>query len=180
MRTAILEAAVKTIAEQGLSASTATIARQAGVAHGSLFNHFASKSALLDAVYIQLKAELNQVALEGLPDTADAKARLHHLWTRWVDWGTSKPARRRALAQLNVPDRISEASRAASMERSAMGIEIVRRASADGALKDQSIEFVGSIFEALAGATMDFMIRDPRNAEAYRDAVFDTLWKGLQ
>jgi AcrR family transcriptional regulator len=41
-RSAILEAAVHEIARSGLGASTAEIARSAGVAAGTLFTYFAS------------------------------------------------------------------------------------------------------------------------------------------
>jgi len=42
-RTAILRAAVHEIAEAGLGAPTAKIARRAGVAAGTLFTYFATK-----------------------------------------------------------------------------------------------------------------------------------------
>lgn len=177
---AILEAAIKVIAEQGLSASTATIAKQASVAHGSLFNYFATKTDLLNAVYLRLKDELSDVVLAALPDDdADTRHQLHHLWTRWLQWGTSNPSRRRALAQLSVSDQITDASRLASVERSAAGINIVRRASARGVLKSESIDFVGAIIDALASATIDQMLRDPARAEHYRETTFRILWNVL-
>jgi AcrR family transcriptional regulator len=45
-RNAILQAAVREIAELGLSASTAKIARRAGLATGTLFTYFANKEKL--------------------------------------------------------------------------------------------------------------------------------------
>ena len=178
-RCAILEAAISVVAEQGLAAPTATIAKQAGVSHGSLFNYFPTKTDLLNAVYLQLKAGLNETVLKDLPGPADTQAQLHHLWMRWLDWGTSHPARRRTLAQLSVSDLITEVSRAESVERSAIGIDIFRRASAGGVLQDQSIEFVAAIVDGLVGATIDHMNRDPANAHTYRDVVFRVLWKAL-
>lgn len=179
-RTAILEAAIGLIAEQGLGAPTALIAKRAGVAHGSLFNYFPTKADLFNAVYLQLKGDLEAAVFAGLPVSADTRQQLHHLWTRWTQWGVSNPGRRRALAQLDVSDQITEASHMAAFERAALGIEIVRRASAEGALRDQPIEFVGNIVSALAGTTMDFMVREPAHAEAYCTASFDALWNALQ
>lgn len=178
-REAIIEAAIEMIAEQGLNASTAAIAKQAGVATGSLFNYFETKSDLVNAVYLMLKDDLNTAVLDRLPLAGDTRTQLRHLWTRWMDWGTSKPARRRALAQLSVSDQITDESRAISFERSAIGIDIVLRAAAEGVFKQHSIDFVGSIVEAFAGATIDTMVRDPKRATTYRDAAFDALWKAL-
>ena len=178
-RSAILEAAISVVAEQGLAAPTATIAKQAGVAHGSLFNYFPTKADLLNAVYLQLKSELNYTVLEDLPGSADTRVQLEHLWIGWLNWGTSHPARRRTLAQLGVSDLITEVSRAKSVEGSAIGIDIFRRASAGGVLQDQPIEFIATIVDGLVGATIDHMIRDPANADTYRDIVFQALWKAM-
>jgi AcrR family transcriptional regulator len=54
-RSAILEAAVEEIAKSGLKASTAEIARSAGVAAGTVFTYFASKEELLNELYFELK-----------------------------------------------------------------------------------------------------------------------------
>ena len=57
-RSAILQAAVREIAENGLAAPTAQIAKRAGVAAGTLFTYFASKEALLNQLYLELKGEV--------------------------------------------------------------------------------------------------------------------------
>jgi len=46
-RNAILAAAIEVVAEQGLAAPTAKIAKLAGVAEGSLFTYFATQDELL-------------------------------------------------------------------------------------------------------------------------------------
>jgi AcrR family transcriptional regulator len=43
-RNAILEAATEVVAEQGVSAPTARIAKRAGVAEGTLFTYFENKT----------------------------------------------------------------------------------------------------------------------------------------
>lgn len=165
-RAAILEAAIRTIAEQGLGAPTAVIAKRAGVAHGSVFTYFPTKAALLNAVFLRLEGELEDAVFGALPATGDMRQRLRHLWVRWTQRGVGNPDRRRALARLDVSDDITETSHLTAFERAAVGIDIVRRASATGALRDQPIAFVGSIVTALAGTTMDVMIRVPARAEA--------------
>jgi len=47
-KSAILAAATRVIFQQGLSAATALIAKEAGIATGSLFTYFATKSALFN------------------------------------------------------------------------------------------------------------------------------------
>lgn len=49
---ALLEAATAAFAQSGIAASTALIARNAGVAEGTLFRYFATKDDLLNALYL--------------------------------------------------------------------------------------------------------------------------------
>ncbi len=51
---ALLEAATAAFAQSGIAASTALIARNAGVAEGTLFRYFATKDDLLNALYLGL------------------------------------------------------------------------------------------------------------------------------
>ena len=52
-RIAIIAATIHMIAEQGLGAPTAAIAKVAGVAEGTLFKYFATKDELLNAAYLE-------------------------------------------------------------------------------------------------------------------------------
>lgn len=57
-RSAALGAATRIIVTQGLSEPTAEIAKEAGVANGSLFTYFAPKPDLFNQLYVELKAEM--------------------------------------------------------------------------------------------------------------------------
>ena len=70
-RIAILEAATRVIVTQGLSAPTAGIAKEAGVANGSLFTYFETKTDLFNQLYLELKDEMASAAMKGLPGDAE-------------------------------------------------------------------------------------------------------------
>ena len=65
-RSAIILAATRVILSQGLSASTAMIAQEAGVPNGSLFTYFETKADLLNRLYVKLKEEIAEVAFAGI------------------------------------------------------------------------------------------------------------------
>jgi AcrR family transcriptional regulator len=65
-RSAILEAATRIIVMQGLSAPTAGIAKEAGVANGSLFTYFETKTDLLNHLYLVIKAEMASATLKTI------------------------------------------------------------------------------------------------------------------
>ena len=78
-RSAILEAATRIIVMQGLSAPTAGIAKEAGVANGSLFTYFGTKTDLFNQLYLELKTEMASAAMKDLPMDAESRQQLFHL-----------------------------------------------------------------------------------------------------
>ncbi|MGC9519922.1 MAG: TetR/AcrR family transcriptional regulator [Desulfuromonadaceae bacterium] len=71
-RQALLGAALELFAEQGMNrASTAQIAKRAGVASGTLFFHFNCKEELIHAVFEEVRAKIEAALIrdvdEGMP-----------------------------------------------------------------------------------------------------------------
>jgi AcrR family transcriptional regulator len=84
-RGAIMAAATRVIAAQGLGAATAAIAQEAGVSNGSLFTYFETKADLLNHLYLELKTEMAAAALEGLPPgESGVRTQMQHAWSGWL------------------------------------------------------------------------------------------------
>ena len=179
-RNAILAAATQVVAEQGLGAPTARIAKLAGVAEGTLFTYFATKDELLNRLYLELKEELSEAMLMALPAaTHSLRNRLRHSWQQYVQWGVTFPEKRKVLAQLGVSDRISEQTKAAGQRGFTDVHAMLQESIASGALRDQPLTFVGAIMGSLADTTMDFMARDPARADEYAASGFEALWNAI-
>ena len=176
-RSAILEAATRVIVKQGLSAPTAGIAEEAGVANGSLFTYFETKAELFNQLYLELKREMASAAMKGLPEGAELRAQVFHMWRNWMNWAMSFPEKRRALAQLGVSDEITPATRAAGHKTMASIAELLERSRANGPMRRASMGFVLAIMNSVAEATMDFMTQDSTNAKKHCKVGFDALWR---
>lgn len=176
-RDAIMDAAIRVIAAQGLSAPTAIIAREAGVSNGSLFTYFPTKADLLNKLYIELKAEMSAAALTGLPTDGDARSQMLHIWTHWLHWATASPEKRRTLAHLAVSDDITAESHEAARRTMARIATILERSRQNGPMRNAPLGFVAALMNALAEATIDFMIRDRANARKHGRVAFEALWR---
>jgi len=177
-RDAILAAAAELIAAQGLGASTAKIAKAAGVAEGTLFTYFPSKDDLLNQLFLEIESDLvGAVLAAGLPD-GDPRDRVRHLWDRLIDWGLANPVRRKALRQLKVSDRI----RADSLRRFEAQFREAR------AMVEQSLAghvdparmpfYIDTVLLGLAEMAMDAITANPQDRGSIRQAGFDLFWKG--
>ncbi|WP_175426575.1 TetR/AcrR family transcriptional regulator [Azospirillum brasilense] len=113
-RSAILAAAAHWVAEEGLSARTAKIAKSAGVAEGTIFNYFPTKDDLLNELYVALKASLDAMQA-GFRQREDRPGRWEMIWNAYVDWSVGNDAKRRALRQLRVSETITPESRKAAL-----------------------------------------------------------------
>ncbi len=176
-RDAIIAAAIRVIVDQGLSAPTATIAKEAGISNGSLFTYFETKAELFNQLYIELKTEMAAGALQAFPAKAALRKQAFHMWTHWMQWAASHPGKRRALTLLALSDQITEETRAAVHRAMSDLADVMEKVRQRGSLKHASITFVGAMMTSLGETTMDFMISDPANAEKHCTVGFETFWR---
>jgi AcrR family transcriptional regulator len=178
-RNAILSAATRVIAAEGLSAATAAIAKDAGVSNGSLFLYFDTKAILLNELYVALKTEMGAVAVAGLPVESNDREQVRHMWNQWLRWATAFPEKRRALAQLQVADDITaDSHRAASSAFSGIA-DLLERSRASGPMRDAPLGFVLTLATAIADSAIDAIIREPAEAEARGSDAFEAMWRVL-
>ncbi|NTX29279.1 TetR/AcrR family transcriptional regulator [Burkholderia pyrrocinia] len=178
---AILAAAARALAEDGATATTARIARLAGVAEGTVFTYFETKDALLNALYLSLKAEMREALMAGFPEGAPVEQAVRHAWNGYVSWGVANPDGRRALQQLGVSGRIDDAHRAAGAAGFG-GIDALLReqvVASSGLKPDEAHAFCAALFMSIAETAMESIARDPTRADAYREAGFRALWAVL-
>jgi AcrR family transcriptional regulator len=174
-----MDAATRVIVTQGLSAPTATIAQEAGVSNGSLFTYFETKADLFNQLYLELKTGMGAAALEGFPVEGDLRKRVFHVWSNWMDWATSNPEKRRALAQLSVSGEITPATRATAQKSTGNLADLMEQIRTHGSLSNTSKNFAAAIMNSLAETTMDFMIHDPANAKRHCKVGFEVFWRAI-
>jgi AcrR family transcriptional regulator len=95
-REKLLTTAVAAFAERGTEASLEDIARQAGVGIGTLYRHFPTRDALMEAVY-RHQVELLCDAADTLLATEDPDAALDAWMSRFVDHVATKRGMAMAL-----------------------------------------------------------------------------------
>jgi AcrR family transcriptional regulator len=178
-RAAILSAAKQVFAKHGLAAPTAAISKVAGVAEGTLFTYFHTKDDLVNALYREIKLQLAGALMSGFARKRDVRSKLQHVWDSYVNWGVANPDPCKVLAQLLVSEKLTEESRAVGFAPFSEIEVMARDAVARGLLRDLPMEFFTAIMEALAGATMEFMARNPSSAASFRKFGFEVFWSGI-
>lgn len=178
-RAAILSSAADLVATQGTGAPTAAIAKASRLAEGTLFTYFPTKDALLNALYLEIEAELAEALAPSGREAGDPRERARGMWNRFVDWGAANPLKRRALRQLKVSERITAESR---RRGDALFREI--RAALDEVFAGHvqaghAPAYFGAVLEALAEMTIELVAREPGRRAQHKEAGFDVFWKGI-
>jgi AcrR family transcriptional regulator len=178
-RNAVMDAAMRVIIAHGLGGSTATIAKEAGISNGSLFTYFQTKADLFNHLYLELKTDMVEASLAGVPEGTDLRKQTAQVWSNWVAWAIANPDKRRAIALLGVSDEIAPETRGAASKAGAGLAELVQRLQEVGSLSGTSTAFAGAIMNSLAETTMDFMLQHPTHAKKYSKAGFEAFWRAI-
>jgi AcrR family transcriptional regulator len=176
-RDAILEAATRVVASQGLGAPTATIAKEANISNGSLFTYFDTKAELLNALYLKLKGEMGETLLHAVSTHADIRSQMLQIWKNWLQWAVSSPEKRQTLKYLSVSEDITPYSREMAAQLTAGIAGFIERSSKNGPMRNESLVFVGHLINSMAEATIDLVIADPANTERYAATAFEAMWR---
>jgi AcrR family transcriptional regulator len=92
LREALLEAAIRLIAEVGPTAFTLReVARRAGVSHNAPYRHFRDRDDLMAAVAAEGFRELKQAMMEGAGERRDALDRLKRAGLSYVSFAVRRP-----------------------------------------------------------------------------------------
>jgi AcrR family transcriptional regulator len=176
-RQAILSAAVREIAQVGLGASTAAIAKSAGLAEGTMFTYFSSKDDLLNELYIQLKTEAYRRIQAGFPRESGLRDRARHIWTEYLRWAMEKPDDRKVSVLLNLSDVISSTTRERiNAERGPVTLTM-KEVGERGAFKNLPPGFASSAMSAMQEAVMEMAAKKPRQKAKLVERTFDAFWQ---
>ncbi len=175
-RQLILQAAVSQIAERGLAASTAAIAKEAGLAEGTMFTYFPSKDELLNELYVALKTEAFRHVKAGFPERAALRERARHVWTEYLRWATVKRHEQKVAMLLHLSAIISAKSRRrVDAERGAVS-QTMRELGKHGAFKDLPSGFAASAMRSMQEAVMETAVKGKKERENLFDQAFEAFW----
>ncbi len=177
---AILDAAVKEIAEIGLGAPTAKIAKRAGIAEGTLFTYFATKEELLNKLYLALKADLYTRIDEGFPRSASIERRAHHIWNAYLTWALEFPLRLRVTQQLHISTLLTTATREEASAGLGAIYDTIDSVDRHRALRRLPPGISSAVMAALQDATMALIAKRPAEREAIAEAMFRLFWRAVR
>jgi AcrR family transcriptional regulator len=179
---AILDAAMALFGELGFHGTTMPeVAERAGVAAGTIYRYFASKEALVNAVFQREKAALGHALLDGFPFDAPVREQFHVFWRRYAKHAAEH---REAFAFLELHHHqpyLDEESQAIEMRVLEPALRFVHQAQEQKAIKPVSPALVIAMFYGAFSAMVKaswsgyFALDDE-----VLDAAESCVWEGIR
>ncbi|HET6585029.1 MAG TPA: TetR/AcrR family transcriptional regulator [Nannocystaceae bacterium] len=135
-RTSILDAALELFVERGFHGTAVPlVAERAGIAAGTIYRHFESKEALVNALYRTWKERISAHVLRDFPMTATPREQFHHTWVNLTEFVAEHP---RAYAFLELHHHapyLDEGSRAVERRTYDFASVVIARGQAIGVVR---------------------------------------------
>lgn len=164
----ILDMAEEVFGKGGTAASTEEVARLAGVGIGTVFRHFPTKAALLQAVLVRRYDRLREQA-EALLDAGDPGAAFFGFFRHLVADAATKIAIGGALLDAG-GDTDGAATRASDGLRNAVGALLARAQQAGAVRDDVELPEVYALLVAASRTNLETTVQDRMLA-----VIFDGL-----
>ncbi len=178
---AILKAALELFVDRGFhNTPTSLIARQAGVATGTLFHYFKNKEELIDTLYLETKTKMGQAIQQNFQNTGSLDERMRQLFKDIVKWGILNPKEYRFIQQFSNSPFITKLTRDTALDHFEYLTNIINELVGSGELKTVYPEFIEDFLEGVFNLAITHFRRHPdKISEENIDLVFDICWHGI-
>jgi AcrR family transcriptional regulator len=179
---AIAKATFTLVEQTGLSGLTmAAIAREAGLATGTLYVYFKSKEELMVALYEQAKTETAASLMQGDDPAQPMRSRFQRMWLNWLEHRLTHYAQVVFIEQYYNSPWFSEASRNLSARLIKDWVDLIDAAKAQQILKDVPTTMLINSFAGSVRETAN-MLRSGTLArtEAHLAMAFGLCWDGIK
>jgi AcrR family transcriptional regulator len=174
----ILDTALKLFVEDGFQGTpTSKIAKQAGVANGTLFHYFATKETLIKELYIHIKNELNQYLFSIIDANDDIKTTTKNVYINAIRWSLNNPDKFHFTQQVHFSPHVAKIPAEVVQEQTKMHSELIEAAKAQGLIKPMPTALVFTLVNSQMIGIYQYLLSQP---ESEQDDIieqgFEMIW----
>ena len=178
----ILETALKLFVTEGVTVPTARIAKDAGVANGTLFNYFPSKQDLMDAIYLDIKSDFN-VIFETVKSAGSLENSLSVLWKEYVSWAIANPNKHKGKLLLKTALCISTPTATQTDANLKWLNDVLEKGIKDKEIIDIDMAYFMEILGGMGDASFKYAVANElkgKELETHINKGFQILWHGIR
>lgn len=177
----ILEAALKLFIKDGFHATpTSKIAKEAGVANGTLFHYFSTKELLINELYLSIKKHLKDYLTQNLDQCSTTREKVKHLWVNKVKWAIENPDEFSFFQQFRNSPFINSMSKEEGAKTFVFMFDIIDEGIKNGTLIDID-QYLISSFTFASTLSIILVAHDfpEKFNDEYLEIGFRMFWRGV-
>jgi AcrR family transcriptional regulator len=180
-RKAILKATLDLLVERGFhDTPTSLIAKQAGVATGTLFHHFKNKEELINALYLDTKKQMISILKKDSLTRGSVEDKMRHIWKSIIQWGIMHPKEYQFFQQFANSPFISKLTREEALSQFEFIHDMMDESVKSDTVKNIYPEFFMDYFEGMFVLGMNHFRKHPEKiSEENMDMIFNICWNGI-
>ncbi|RQO30820.1 TetR family transcriptional regulator [Taibaiella sp. KBW10] len=132
---------MKLLAEKGVQATPmSAIAKAAGTGMGTIYNYFATKEELINAIYLYIKHSEIELVNKSLDHTASLKSRFFHYYTAFINFYLKYPESFAFMDQFQSSPVITACTKDAGKQGFVSVIALIQQGQEEGIIKQMELE----------------------------------------
>ena len=181
---AILDSALQLFVKKGFNAtSTASIAKAAGVATGTLFHHFPTKKDIMSQLFLSIKQEFATNMISNTDFIGDIEQDANTLWQKTIDWAIAQPLKQLFFLQYSMSADIDADVRKQAMN-SILGfvVELIEQGKQQQIIADFPNALLLENCHGQYLAAIRFFTDNPNlgDDDVHRNASFRLFWQAMK
>jgi AcrR family transcriptional regulator len=181
-RERILLAARRLFVKQGFhSTPTSAIAREAGVANGTLFHYFNTKEELINTLYKETNKSVFTISTAGVDKEKNINRKLRLLWYNTVKWAMNRPQDFLFLQQYSNSPFTSQITQEKISDHSSLYYDLINQGKDKGILKDIPTDLMYQLitYQIYGIINYLFQYKEFQNNSTYLGMAFDFYWDSI-
>jgi AcrR family transcriptional regulator len=179
----IFKSAIRLFSENGFHGTpTSKIAKEAGVANGTLFHYFSSKEALINELYVELKTELVHVSFKGLSETNELEVNLKQIWVSNINWAMQNKAKVIFLQQFINSPYLTEDTKKEVDALALAYFQMMEQALQEKKIRDIPFELIYVQATQQIFGVINFLLaqEDKSNKNEIIEHAYSMFWNGIK
>jgi AcrR family transcriptional regulator len=176
----LLDAALRLFVEYGFyDTPTSRIAKEAGIANGTLFYFFPTKEDLIKSLYIQIKSEMSAYIYSQIDTGTSLKSIMNTYYSAALIWSLQHPLEFQFMGQFNSSPYIKKIASSEQEKYSRPVLELIETGIREKIFKPIDIEIIHLLIIAHTMSINQYLVSRNLSSEVQQRIInetFELLW----
>lgn len=179
----LLAAALRLFVEFGFHGTpTSKIAKEAGVANGTLFHYFKTKDELIVALYVDIKIRMSQYINQNMDESADIKGKLRSIYLNIMHWAMENRREFYFIRQFHTSPFLSKIAPEEIQAQAKVHMQMIESGIEQKTIKSLPVDFIYSLIMSHIFGIYEYVAAGEFKAGQQKKLIeegFDLIWDML-